>query len=113
MNPVRDDNATTTCPICATAIAPHGRQRYCSSTCRQRAWRRRRQAPHSPVPAKATTVYECDSCGTRALGEQRCADCGTFMRRVGPGGECPHCAELVALQDIISPDQLAPSHRQR
>ncbi len=111
MNPVRDDTATNVCPACGGSFSPEGRQRYCSTVCRQQAWRRRRQAPMPPVPAKPTTVYECDSCGERALGEQYCEDCRTFMRRVGPGGPCPHCDELVALQDIISEDQLAPARR--
>ena len=111
MNPVRDDTATTPCPACGRTFAPEGRQRYCSTTCRQQAWRRRRQAPTLPVPAKPTTVYECDSCGARLLGEQYCEECQTFMRRIGPGGPCPHCDELVAMQDIITEDQLAPTRR--
>jgi hypothetical protein len=111
MNPVRDDDATTICPVCGTGFTPEGRQRYCSTVCRQQAWRRRRQAPTPPVPAKPTTVYECDSCGERALGEQYCQECRTFMRRIGAGGPCPHCDELVALQDIIPDDQLAPAPR--
>src|SRR4051794_16724893 len=113
MNPVRDDTATTTCSVCGVAFAHEGRQRYCSTACRQRAWRRRRDAPCPPVPAKPTTVYECDSCATRALGEPYCQDCRTFMRRVGPGGPCPHCDELVALQDIITENQLAPAGKRR
>jgi hypothetical protein len=111
MNPVRDDTATTLCGMCGGVFTPQGRQRYCSTTCRQHAWRRRQQAPTAPVPAKPTTVYECDSCGERALGEQYCDQCRTFRRRVGPGGPCPHCDELVALQDIISEDQLGPARR--
>lgn len=111
MNPVRDDAATTPCPVCGAAFAPQGRQRYCSTACRQGAWRRRREAPTAPLPAKPSTIYECDSCGTRALGEQYCEDCRTFMRRAGPGGPCPHCDELVALQDIISENQLRPASR--
>jgi len=54
------------------------------------------------VPAKATTVYECDSCAQRYLGEQRCPDCNTWCRRIGPGGSCPHCDEPVAIDDILS-----------
>jgi hypothetical protein len=111
MNPVRDDTATTACPVCGAVFAAEGRQRYCSTTCRQRAWRRRRQAPTSPVPAKPTTVYECDRCGARALGQQHCEECRTFMRRVGPGGPCPHCDEPVALQDIISENQLRDTNK--
>jgi len=25
----------------------------------------------------------------------------TFMRRVGPGGNCPHCDEPVAITDLL------------
>ena len=59
-----------------------------------RSLRSSRLPPRSPRPA---TVYECPSCETRYLGEQRCPDCGIFCRRVGPGGPCPHCDEPVAL----------------
>lgn len=47
------------------------------------------------------TVYECPDCGERLLGEQRCEDCGRFARRVGAGGHCPHCDELVAVTDLL------------
>jgi len=39
----------------------------------------------------------------RYLGEQRCESCGVFCRLVGPGGECPHCGELVAVEDLGLP----------
>ncbi|MGH2608690.1 MAG: hypothetical protein ACRDHF_06325 [Tepidiformaceae bacterium] len=47
------------------------------------------------------TIYECPACDIRYLGQQRCADCGVFCRRVGPGGLCPHCDEPVALADLL------------
>jgi hypothetical protein len=47
------------------------------------------------------TVYECPGCGDRLLGEQRCEGCGTFARRVGPGGACPHCDQPVAVADLL------------
>ena len=106
MNSVRDDTATIICDVCGQAFVRSGRQRWCSTTCRQAAWRRQRTAPVAPLPAKPTTIYECDSCGTRYLGEQRCDDCNTFCRRLGPGGPCPHCDEPVAITDIIDSDQL-------
>ncbi len=40
-------------------------------------------------------------CGERFLGEQRCESCGTFCRRLGPGGPCPHCDEAVAVADLV------------
>jgi DNA-directed RNA polymerase subunit RPC12/RpoP len=51
------------------------------------------------------TVYECGDCGQRLLGEQRCGDCATFARRVGPGGPCPHCSEPVAVDDLTGEAQ--------
>jgi len=45
-------------------------------------------------------VYECGECGQRYLGRQRCDDCGTFCRRIGPGGQCPHCEDAVAITDL-------------
>jgi hypothetical protein len=50
---------------------------------------------------RTITVYECDGCGTRTLGEQYCAQCRTFMRRVGVGGYCPSCDEPVAVSDLL------------
>lgn len=51
-------------------------------------------------PRKAHTVYECNTCGTRLLGEQRC-ECGTFMRRLGYGGISPCCAEPGTFDELI------------
>lgn len=59
------------------------------------------------VPAKADTVYECPECEARYLGTQRCEDCNRWCRRLGPGGPCPHCDDLVVLADFLRPDQLA------
>ena len=49
-----------------------------------------------------TVVYECPQCETRYLGTQRCEDCNTWCRRLGPGGTCPHCDELVAHTDLTT-----------
>ena len=99
--PVRYDSVMIACPVCGTPFTPTGRRRYCSDACRQAAYRRRGdQPPPPPVPAKPATVYQCDSCGQRHLGEQRCEDCGTFMRRVGIGGHCPACDEPVSIDEL-------------
>ena len=103
-SPSRNDGVTTPCPICGRAFRPVGRQRVCSAACRQALWRRRHPAPLPPLPARAprpAMVYECPSCETRYLGQQRCDECGTFCRRVGPGGPCPHCNEPVAVADLL------------
>ena len=95
--PSRDDGATITCPVCQQVFARKGKRRWCSDACRAAAWRRRRQAvPPRLVlpparPRRPVTVYECDRCGARAVGLQRCEECATFMRKLGLGGPCPHC----------------------
>jgi hypothetical protein len=102
--PWRNDGVTITCPRCRRPFVPVGRQRYCSAACRQAAWRGRRPTPAPVVADRAPrprTVYVCPSCDARYLGEQRCADCGVFCRRVGPGGPCPHCDEPVAISDLL------------
>ena len=103
--PSRNDGITIACPICQRAVPRVGRRRFCSDACRQAAWRARQPVPpvipvthRSPRPA---TIYECPTCETRFLGEQYCPDCHTFCRRVGPGGACPHCAEPVAVSDLV------------
>jgi hypothetical protein len=103
---VSDDTATT-CPVCRAAFERLGRQRFCSTVCRQSAWRSKRAAPVEPVVAKSDTVYECPLCDTRYLGDQRCDDCNTWCRRLGPGGPCPCCQEPISINDLLGPDQLA------
>ena len=98
---------TMACPVCGWAFVPVGRRRFCSDACRSAAWRRRSAAarPVVTIPAAASrvpmTVYECDGCGTRAVGAQRCVDCHAFMRRVGLGGSCPHCDEPVTVAELV------------
>jgi Zn ribbon nucleic-acid-binding protein len=108
-SPQRDDSVTIrTCPACGQPFTPSGRRRWCSDTCKQAAYRRRitppAPAPDLPAgyPKKPVTVYECSQCGFRALGIQRCDDCGTFMPAAGIGGLCPSCDEPIAIQDLIS-----------
>ncbi len=95
--PSRDGSVTATCPVCRTDFVPAPNQVYCKHACGAKAWRRRHQRPVPAVvvppgvPRRPLTVYECEACGIRSLGSQRCEDCGSFMRRVGLGGRCPHC----------------------
>ena len=99
---------TMACPVCASPFTAAGRRRFCSDACRAAAHRRRRAAarPLVALPAAlrraAMTVYECDGCGARALGEQRCAECATFMRRLGVGGCCPCCDEAIAVAELVA-----------
>ena len=45
-------------------------------------------------------VYECPGCGERYAGLGRCPECNVFCRRLGPGGECPSCAEIVLVEEL-------------
>lgn len=108
----RDGELTMPCPVCGCVFAVTGRRRYCSDGCRRSAWasRHRSLSPQVSVvvvtpPAgsrRPQTVYECDACGTRSLGDQRCEGCGFFMRRVGLGGTCPSCEEALAACELIA-----------
>lgn len=99
-----------TCPVCGSPFTPGGRRRFCSDACRTAAWRRRHGAvrPIVIVPAAprrvSLTVYECDGCGVRTVGSQRCSECSTFMRRVGIGGTCPGCDEVVTVAELVGPE---------
>ena len=112
-SPSRDDSVTTrTCPACGQPFTPHGRRRWCTDACKQAAWRRGNTPAKLTPPAppagrkRAITVYECDICGGRALGNQRCDYFGTFMRAAGIGGLCPCCDEPVTIQELLPPDIL-------
>lgn len=101
------DGVTMACPVCKGRFTPVGRQRYCCDACRAVAYRRRRDAGRAPVvvpkaqPRKPITVYACDDCGARAVGEQRCEECQIFMRRVGIGGSCPNCEEPISVEELL------------
>jgi predicted nucleic acid-binding Zn ribbon protein len=77
---------TMACPVCGSPFTPSGRRRCCSDACRAAAYRRRRAVtrPVVAVPAAVRrvplTIYECDGCGARAVGEQRCRDCYADLR---------------------------------
>lgn len=106
------DAVTITCPVCQHPFTPTGRRKFCSDACRAAAYRRRRDATRAVLtvppaqPRRPITVYECDSCGARAVGEQRCPDCATFMRKIGLGGECPNCAEPVAVTELLAQEEV-------
>jgi hypothetical protein len=109
--PSCNDGVTMPCGVCGRGFPPGGRRRYCSEACRQAAFRRRRPPLPALLPSvvagttrssRSVTVYECPACEARYVGEQRCAECGVFCRRIGPGGHCPHCDEPVAVADLIA-----------
>ncbi len=102
------NEAVTPCGQCGTAFTPVGRQAWCSPACRVAAWRRRHHtaAPSPPLPPKgqrrAMTVYACPTCDARALGEQYCHDCNTFMHGIGIGGTCPACSEHISFDELAA-----------
>ena len=54
-----------------------------------------------------SVVWECGSCGTRSL-ERRCEECNLFCAKVGAGGECPECSELIATTELEDRDTEHP-----
>lgn len=111
--PSRDDSVTTSAPpeascrACgATLTGVVGRQACCSPACRQRAYRARQPQPVLPAavtirPRRADGVYQCPDCEARYLGQQRCDDCNTFCTRLGVGGLCPCCNEVITLDELL------------
>ena len=103
---------TMACAPCGAAFRAAARSRFWDPAGRAAATRRRRAAarPVVVVPAGASrvplTVYECDACGARAVGAQRCVDCHAFMRRVGLGGACPHCDEPITVAELVGLDRV-------
>lgn len=100
------------CSVCQVGQLS-ARARYCSTACKQHAYRLRQAAP-SAVDLDALTadlrrrqalvahtIYECPACETRYLAERRCPDCQLFCRRLGLGGPCPGCDDLVLVAEIL------------
>jgi len=48
----------------------------------------------------AWVVYECPGCGERFVDGRRCPDCNVFCRRLGSGGCCPSCGEVVTADEL-------------
>ena len=103
--------------MCQVSFVPAPNKHYCGKLCRDTAWRRRHQVPVVPIvvppkrPRQPLTVYECEACGTRSVGDQRCEGCGSFMRRIGFGGRCPHCDEAVAVADLLDEEVVPKAMR--
>lgn len=114
-----DGRASRSCPVCQATLTSR-RARYCSAACKQRAYRLR-QTDGTPFDLDALTadlrsrqalvtrtVYECPSCETRFLAEQRCPDCHVFCRRLGLGGLCPHCDDPLTLAELLGIEEVQP-----
>ena len=99
----------------ARSPPPGGSATAVTGAARPRSGAATRTSPPSHPPAarprREHTVYECPGCGQRLLGEQRCPDCATFARRIGPGGPCPHCDEPVAITDLTQEVATMPAAR--
>jgi hypothetical protein len=99
------------CLVCPRPA--RGRSAYCSDAHRVRAFRlRHRQVLDFQPDAlqaelrrrgqlAAHTVYECQECGERFLGQQRCDQCCRFCRAAGLGGLCPGCDEPVLVSELL------------
>ena len=111
--PSRHDTITIrTRPVCGQPFTPNGR--FCTDACKAVAYRRRHNQP-APIilpagrPRRPITIYECATCANRALGQQRCEDCHTFMTRIDYGGLCPNCSEPVAINDLLDQEVTRPT----
>ncbi len=105
--PSSNGSVTDGCLTCGGTLPPGRPRTTCSDGCRQALWRRRHQPPpprpEPPPPGRSKkdgTVYECPVCSERQVGEQRC-ECGSFMRRLGPGGYSPCCGEVLTVEELL------------
>lgn len=116
--PSSDDTVTPPrCPACGERLPAGRARRFCSPACRQAAYRRRHQPepPHEvPLPRSRSrldgTIYQCPDCETRYLAEQWCPDCSRPCHRLGAGGVCPCCEEMITVEELTedSPSQRLP-----
>jgi hypothetical protein len=102
--------------MCDRTFPVQRRGMYCGPTCRQRAFRLRRRQANQPTLTRLAnqlrqaqrlidqTVYECPACNQRFLGHRRCDECNLMCRKVGIGGECASCAEILTIADLLGAD---------
>jgi hypothetical protein len=106
------------CLVCGGSVSS-SRARYCSRAHQQRAFRLRHQTSLPDLQrlrqdlqrrraVVAQTVYECQSCGERLVGERRCPACNLFSRAIGLGGHCPECDTPLLLVDLLGEEVVAP-----
>lgn len=99
-----------TCLACGQQLLTGRSRRFCSPACRQAAYRRRHQPATSEAPMPPSrsrregTVYQCPECESRYLGEQWCPDCARPCRRLGAGGTCPCCEEVITIAELTDQD---------
>lgn len=105
--------APRSCPVCRTLVENSTRARYCSRACQQRAHRLRRAPIADDILVALTrqlrerkalveqTVYVCPECEERFVGERRCDDCNKMCRKLGLGGRCIHCDDIVLVTELL------------
>ena len=107
--PTPSGDVSVTAPGCDACGAPlpAGRsRRFCSPACRQAAFRRRHQSAAAEAPLQPRrsrrqgTLYQCPDCETRYLAEQWCPDCSRPCQRLGAGGICPCCEEMITVEEL-------------
>lgn len=98
------------CPICGTPLTST-RATFCSHSCQMVGFRRRRARQRLAAEVNSSSiapvspdqiVYACPGCETRYLGVQRCEACNRFCRRLGVGGSCPGCDDIIALEELLA-----------
>ena len=105
--PSGDVKVTARCLACGGPVPTGRARRYCSPACRQDAYRRRHQPARPPMqlPARRSrrdgTVYACGECDSRYLGQQWCHDCNRPCQRLGAGGTCPSCEDIILTEELI------------
>jgi len=117
--PIRDGSREGSgCLVCGKTLQST-RARYCSRAHQQRAFRLRHQTSLPDLQrlrrdlqrrraVVAQTIYECQSCGERLVGERRCPECNLFTRAIGLGGHCPECDTPLLLVDLLGEEVVAP-----
>ncbi len=58
--------------------------------------------------AAVAVLYQCPECDER-MTDRRCPDCHLFTRRLGPGGCCPSCEDLILVAELTENDQQNPA----
>lgn len=101
------------CLACGILFEGRGRALYHSRACQQQAYRLRRGSGREPLLAAGAgqlreqqalveqTVYQCVRCEERYLGERRCPTCNLMCRKLGLGGRCAHCDELMLVIELL------------
>jgi endogenous inhibitor of DNA gyrase (YacG/DUF329 family) len=106
---IDQDARPRACPVCGTR-PESSRAKFCSHRCQMIAFRRRQghqriaselTAHTVTKPARDHVVYECPACDARYLGDQRCPECNRFARRLGPGGQCPGCNDILTVDELL------------